>query len=110
MCLQVLLKQLLAEPALQISSDQTAVRFAHAPQVRFLILKNLAANLAEQDWSCEEALQFYIEAAKLDATDTVLWHRMGALVSFRVSSLPDNCVWHADADAATSATCLLLHI
>ncbi|KAA6420724.1 MAG: hypothetical protein FRX49_09301 [Trebouxia sp. A1-2] len=78
---QVLLKQLLAEPALQISSNQTAVRFAHAPQVRFLILKNLAANLADQDCSCEEALQLYIEAAELDATDTVLWHRMGALAT-----------------------------
>ncbi len=64
------------------------MRFAHAPQVRFLILKNLAANLADQDCSCEEALQLYIEAAKLDATDTVLWHRMGALVSFHVTRQP----------------------
>ncbi len=74
-----------------MSSNQIAGRFAHAPQVRFLILKNLAANLADQDSSCEEALQLYIQAAKLDATDTVLWHRMGALVSFHVLSLPDNC-------------------
>lgn len=74
-----------------MSSNQIAGRFAHAPQVRFLILKNLAANLADQDSSCEEALQLYIQAAKLDATDTVLWHRMGALVSCHVLSLPDNC-------------------
>ncbi len=80
-CLQSLFKQLLAEPALQVSTTGTANRFAHAPQVRFLILKNLAANLSNEDHSCEEALQLYIEAAELDSTDTVLWHQMGTLVS-----------------------------
>ena len=77
----MLFEQLLAEPALQINSSGHATNFALAAQVRFLILKNLATTLATEDSSSEQALRLYIQAAELDSTDTVLWHRMGTLVS-----------------------------
>lgn len=49
-------------------------------QVRFLVLKNLAAVLAEEPGSAEEALRLYGDAAQLDGGDIVLWNRMGTLV------------------------------
>lgn len=49
-------------------------------QVRFLVLKNLAAVLAEDDSTAADALKLYGEAAQLDNGDIVLWNRMGTLV------------------------------
>ena len=74
---QALFKQLLAEPALQDITRGTVTTLAHA---RYLVLKNLAGSLADDDATCKEALQFYIEASELDCSDTVLWHRLGSLV------------------------------
>ena len=87
MRLQALLKQLLSEAALQTPTIQTATPLANAVQIRFLILKNLAANLSNEDSTCEEALRLYVEATELDSTDVVLWHRMGALVGWSVLRL-----------------------
>lgn len=75
---QALFKQLLAEPALQDVTSGTVTTLAHA---RYLVLKNLAGSLVHDDATCKEALQFYIEASELDCNDTVLWHRLGSLVS-----------------------------
>lgn len=75
---QALFKQLLAEPALQDVTSGTVTTLAHA---RYLVLKNLAGSLVQDDATCKEALQFYIEASELDCNDTVLWHHLGSLVS-----------------------------
>ena len=48
--------------------------------MRFLVLKNLAAVLAEEPGSAEKALGLYGDAAQLDGGDIVLWNRMGTLV------------------------------
>ena len=80
--MQVLFEQLLTEPALQLQPGKTS-SFALAAQVRFLVLKNYAAALAEDDHTCEKALQLYVEAATSDPSDAVLWHSMGSLVSLR---------------------------
>ena len=53
-------------------------------QVRFLVLKNLAAVLAEDNGSAAEALGLYGAAAQLDGGDIVLWNRMGSLVWFHI--------------------------
>ena len=71
-------KQLLEEPALQSITSGTVTTLAHA---KYLVLKNLAGSLALDDATCKEALHFYIEASELDSSDTVLWHRLGSLVS-----------------------------
>lgn len=73
-------EQLLAEPALQAGQIACANAFVQAAQVRFLVLKNYAAALATEDVASERALQLYIEAASMDTTDTVLWHKLGSLV------------------------------
>ena len=78
LCCQALFKRLLAEPALQNVVEGTATTLAHA---RYLVLKNLAGSLVHDDATCQEALQLYMEASELDASDTVLWHRLGSLVS-----------------------------
>ena len=49
-------------------------------QVRFLVLKNLAAALAAEDGTAAQALGLYGQAALLDGGDIVLWNRMGTLV------------------------------
>ena len=74
---QALFKQLLAEPALQSITRGTYTTLAH---VRYLVLKNLAGSLTNDDATCKEALQLYVEASELDISDTVLWHRLGSLV------------------------------
>lgn len=68
----------MAEPALQGITSGTVTTLAHA---RYLVLKNLAGSLALDDATCKEALHFYVEASQLDSSDTVLWHRLGSLVS-----------------------------
>lgn len=73
---------------MQTPAVQTATPLANAVQIRFLILKNLAANLSDEDSTCEEAFRLYIEATELDSTDVVLWHRMGALVGCLVLRVP----------------------
>lgn len=84
---QALFKQLLAEPALQDVTRGTGTTLAHA---RYLVLKNLAGSLVHDDATCKEALQVYIEASELDCNDTVLWHRLGSLVS---STRPIPLLW-----------------
>ena len=54
---------------------------ASAKQLKHVILKNLAALLAEADDSAMRALQLYGEALLLDDGDAVVWNRMGTLVS-----------------------------
>lgn len=63
---------------MQNVAGEAVVTLTHA---RYLVLKNLAGSLACDDATCEEALQLYIEASELDASDTVLWQRLGSLVS-----------------------------
>lgn len=78
---QAALEGLLQEPSL--SAEATTVSSggsASALQLRFLVLKNLAALLAEDDSSAAEALRLYGEAAALEQDDVILWNRMGTLV------------------------------
>ena len=54
---------------------------ASAKQIRHLVLKNLAALLADSDASAKRALKLYAQALRLDDGDAVVWNRMGTLVS-----------------------------
>ena len=75
---QAAFEALLQEPLLAVPSKPG--RPTLPMQVRFLALKNLAALLAAVDATAPRALKLYAEALRLDAGDTVLWHRMGVLV------------------------------
>lgn len=75
---QAAFEALLQEPLLAMPSK--VGRPTLPAQVRFLALKNLAALLAADDATAPRALELYAEALRLDAGDTVLWHRMGVLV------------------------------
>ena len=75
---QAAFEALLQEPLLAVPSK--AGRPTLPALVRFLALKNLAALLAADDATAPRALELYAEALRLDAGDTVLWHRMGVLV------------------------------
>ena len=82
-------------------------------QVRFLVLKNLAAVLAEEDGSAGEALALYGEAAALDGGDIVLWNRMGTLARsealiLRPEVLPSMQSWDATATADSSDNAMIL--
>ncbi len=64
------------------ATEQSGTRQPYAcQQVRFLVLKNLAAILAAAMETAPEALRLYGEAAMLDGGDIVLWNRLGTLVS-----------------------------
>ncbi len=76
---QAALQQLLEEPLLTgkiASGNLTMMR-----QLRFLVLKNLAALLAAEGKDRHmEALGLYSEAAALDGGDLMLWSKLGLLV------------------------------
>jgi hypothetical protein len=76
--MQVALEVLLGDPLLAV--PRSGGRPALAAQVRFLVLKNLAALLAGRDATARRAVALYVEALQLDAGDVVLWHRTGTLV------------------------------
>ena len=81
---QNILEALLEEPLLKDTS------LASAAQLRYLVLKNLAALLADtadaDDASAAaaamRAVQLYGQALLLDDGDAVVWNRMGTLVRF----------------------------
>jgi hypothetical protein len=79
------LEPLLGEPILQLptagQADKTlSATFAY--QLRFLVIKNLAAIIAASPHANRnKALELYHEALTMDREDIVIWNRMGSLVS-----------------------------
>ncbi len=84
-CLQVILKRLLQEPILQLDAKDQADRAVTASfpyQLRFVVIKNLAAILASAGHAGQcGALELFNEALAMEREDVVIWNRMGSLVS-----------------------------
>ncbi|KAJ0982851.1 hypothetical protein J5N97_011106 [Dioscorea zingiberensis] len=75
-----LLETVLKDP--QISSVQvhSSASDSHMLQLRFLTLKNLATVFLEQGSNhYENALRCYLQAAEIDANDSVVWNQLGTL-------------------------------
>jgi hypothetical protein len=80
------LEGLLDDPILEVLAEgadgqKRGRGTALGAQLRFLVLKNLAALLAARDEDAPHALELYAQALSLDQEDIVLWNRMGTLVS-----------------------------
>ena len=83
--MQAVLEALLCEPLLQ--EDKATAATAVMQQVRFLVVRNLADVLAEQDDQADRALDLYGRALAMDGGDPALWNRMGTLVSHQTPAL-----------------------
>ena len=78
--MQALLDELLEEESVRHAADLSNNPTNTMRQVRFVILRNKADLLAEQDATAELALQLYGEAVSIDSDDPALWNCMGSLV------------------------------
>ena len=75
-----MLDELLEEESVREAADLSNNPTNTMRQVRFVILRNKADLLAEQDATAELALQLYGEAVSIDSHDPALWNCMGSLV------------------------------
>ncbi|CAL8466575.1 g6111 [Coccomyxa elongata] len=78
---KALFEALLVDPMLAEGSKDGELAMASAKQIRHLVLKNLAALLADTDDSAKRALKLYAQALLLDDGDAVVWNRMGTLAA-----------------------------
>ena len=83
---QALLYAILEEAPIQqaaiLNNKDTTQRMR---QVRYLVTKNLAGLLSKQDITVLQALMFYQDGLNLDPDDSLLWMRLGQLVSLHVN-------------------------
>eukprot|EP00884_Botryococcus_braunii_P017453 jgi/Botrbrau1/4391/Bobra.105_2s0037.1 len=82
---QVILKRLLQEPILQLDTtdgSDRAVTTTFPYQLRFVVIKNLAAILASAGHEDQcGALELFHEALTMEPGDIVIWNRMGSLAA-----------------------------
>ncbi|KAL8522145.1 hypothetical protein ACS0TY_012334 [Phlomoides rotata] len=75
-----LLESVLKDPMVSNAQVESSTSDGHLLQLRFLVLKNLAAVFLQQGPShYENALHCYFEAVNIDSKDSVIWNQLGTL-------------------------------